>query len=351
MDSIKEFVKVSLRLPEHAKIDDLSVILGMKPLEVWPRLVLLWIWAFRNAPDGDITSLFQAGLETGKTGRILELPKEDAEIYLNGLVTVGFADEKDAIFILHDWHDGSGDYLSALEKRRTQGRIRAKRAYDKKTTKEIPEGNHADTEPNANLTRENGVDGTVSNADLTQISSRGTGTGSITGSITMKDGRTVPAIPYAEIAALWNSICVPALPAIQGMKDARKRMVKSRWFEAKERQNLIWWETYFRAIVASDFLAGRETKFRASFDWILKPSSMTKILEGNYTNRAAPGQADLYQNLPVIPDEPVRQSGESDDAFDARMVDFKKECEVFDAKYPGERERYEKQWKKEFADA
>jgi hypothetical protein len=40
----------------------------------------------------------------------------------------------------------------------------------------------------------------------------------------------------------------------------------------------------FLKAAGSDFLQGKVTDFRATFDWILKPTNFIKIIENNYAN-------------------------------------------------------------------
>ena len=44
----------------------------------------------------------------------------------------------------------------------------------------------------------------------------------------------------------------------------------------------------FRKVACSDFLCGRSGKWRADFDWILRPDNLTRILEGSFDNRGSP---------------------------------------------------------------
>lgn len=94
--------------------------------------------------------------------------------------------------------------------------------------------------------------------------------------------RHSPNCPYQKIIDAYNEHLV-GLPEVFNLTEARKRTLKARWREKKERQNIGWWVGYFNHIERSDFLMGRtDTGFAASFDWIIKLSNMIKICEGNY---------------------------------------------------------------------
>lgn len=85
---------------------------------------------------------------------------------------------------------------------------------------------------------------------------------------------------YIYIISLFNEIC-KSLPKIQKLTDTRKRAIKS----ASKQINGDF-EKLFRAVEESDFLTGRNGKWKCSFDWILKSANLIKIIEGNYTNRS-----------------------------------------------------------------
>ncbi len=101
------------------------------------------------------------------------------------------------------------------------------------------------------------------------------------------DGHAVEAdgaVPYELIRRAFIDLC-PSLPAPKesGLwSQARKRLIRCRW---KEYPSLEFWEDYFNKVESSDFLSGRVTRWRADFDWLMKPSNFEKVLEGKYANR------------------------------------------------------------------
>ena len=93
--------------------------------------------------------------------------------------------------------------------------------------------------------------------------------------------------PFENIRLAFVECC-PSLPAPKEAKawtEKRKRTVKSRW---KKNPSMDFWYGFFHKIEDSDFLSGRKTDWRASFDWIMKPANFEKISEGCYDN--APDQ-------------------------------------------------------------
>ena len=94
--------------------------------------------------------------------------------------------------------------------------------------------------------------------------------------------------PYQGICDLWNSICV-SLPKIAKLTEARKQKIRSRLdeFGCQPEEWLTTAETLFRRVQASDFLTGRKTDWKASFDWVFdNGKNWVKVTEGNYDNKA-----------------------------------------------------------------
>ncbi len=92
--------------------------------------------------------------------------------------------------------------------------------------------------------------------------------------------------PHQKIRDLYNQILGSTLPYCKSSNKTFEKMLKARWREDPERQNLEWWKEFFNYIFESDFLMGRtDSPYTASFDWIIKPTNMSKILNGNYNNR------------------------------------------------------------------
>lgn len=97
--------------------------------------------------------------------------------------------------------------------------------------------------------------------------------------------------PYNSILNLFNSICI-TLPKIKSIEGNRKKVVNSRW---KEHPDLKYFEELFQETNKSDFLSGRNDKWKGCcFDWILKPSNLQKILEGNYKNKENSSSIDEF---------------------------------------------------------
>ncbi len=111
-----------------------------------------------------------------------------------------------------------------------------------------------------------------------------------------------PTCPHEEILSLYHKI-LPELAVVKVWTPTRQSHLRSRWKESKERQNLQWWEGYFKKVKSSPFLTGNVTDFKADMEWIIKQANMVKIIEGKYdggrngkgirTNRSDPGDKTL----------------------------------------------------------
>jgi hypothetical protein len=70
------------------------------------------------------------------------------------------------------------------------------------------------------------------------------------------------------------------LPQAIKLNDSRKKLIKNRLEEYDE-------DTIKKVIIKArdnNFLSGKETNFKANFDWIFNKTNFLKILEGNYEN-------------------------------------------------------------------
>ena len=87
-------------------------------------------------------------------------------------------------------------------------------------------------------------------------------------------------IDYQGIVDMFNNTCI-SLAKVSKLTDERKKKIKTRLsnFDINDLQKA------FIKIEESDFLLGKNTKWKANFDWIFKnDENITKILEGVYDN-------------------------------------------------------------------
>ena len=89
----------------------------------------------------------------------------------------------------------------------------------------------------------------------------------------------VTAATPQQLLDAWNR-CAPNLVPAHTLTLSRTRLAQDR---LRERPALAEWEGIFRRMNASPFLRGQnDWKWRASFDWALKPDSVLHVLEGKY---------------------------------------------------------------------
>ena len=96
--------------------------------------------------------------------------------------------------------------------------------------------------------------------------------------------------PQQKIVALWISV-LPELQAPKIWDGTRQQILKARWEETEERQNLEWWRKFFEYIRTCPFLMGDvdpapdRQRFYADLPWVLKKANFLKIIEGKYDRR------------------------------------------------------------------
>jgi hypothetical protein len=88
-------------------------------------------------------------------------------------------------------------------------------------------------------------------------------------------------IPFEGIIDRYHTI-LSELPRVKVFTPKRKGMLKARWNEDKKRQSLEWWSGYFKYVCKSDFLMGRDARFKANLEWLINASNLVKVIEGIY---------------------------------------------------------------------
>jgi hypothetical protein len=90
-----------------------------------------------------------------------------------------------------------------------------------------------------------------------------------------------------RVVELWNDLCSPPLPRVSRLTDDRRRRLKARLSERSRDQpprDEVWWQAYFRRIVASPFCRGDGSRgWVADFDWAIRSETVVaRVLEGKY---------------------------------------------------------------------
>lgn len=97
----------------------------------------------------------------------------------------------------------------------------------------------------------------------------------------------VPRKDVRLVTEAWNALGLTAIKDIKPDTE-RGRMVKKRILDygVDEVLNAI------RNVGDSPFLMGKTGKFRATFDWFIRPNNFIKVLEGNYADRPRRASAE-----------------------------------------------------------
>ena len=139
------WIEVHQTLPAHRKIKKLKRELKTKTPQAVGHMVMLWLWAVDNAPDGNLSDI-----DPNDLAEAAEWSKSGSE-FVNALISAGFLDEG---MQLHDWDQYVGRLIDKRETKRAKDRERQRRARDRNKQ---PVNTPGDPSCHAPVTRDNGV--------------------------------------------------------------------------------------------------------------------------------------------------------------------------------------------------
>lgn len=84
-----------------------------------------------------------------------------------------------------------------------------------------------------------------------------------------------------KIVDRWNRLSDVGIAQVRDFTDKRKTQLQARVKNHTADHIML----AIERIRGSDFLCGRKTDWKVTFDWFIKPGNITKILEGNYDNK------------------------------------------------------------------
>lgn len=87
--------------PDHPKVKRLARLSGREPFDAFGRLVALWCWVIRFAPDGDLSDLDREDIE------------DVSGLSVEHLVACRLLDAADNKLIVHDWLSRRSNYREA----------------------------------------------------------------------------------------------------------------------------------------------------------------------------------------------------------------------------------------------
>lgn len=103
--------------------------------------------------------------------------------------------------------------------------------------------------------------------------------------------KKAPPVPFKQIVEIYNAKLGDALGVCRQLNAKRQAWLRARYKDVSlaigsdvTADVLAGFGQFYDKIARSDFLMGRKTDFRATFDWIHQSSNYLKIYEGNYEN-------------------------------------------------------------------
>lgn len=116
------WIEVHQTLPSHRKLKKLKRLLKIKTAQAVGHMVMLWLWAIDNAPDGNLSQL-----DPEDIAEACEWTK-DAGDFVQAIKEAGFIDDD---MRLHDWDDYTGLLMSRRQSKREKDRDRQRRYREK----------------------------------------------------------------------------------------------------------------------------------------------------------------------------------------------------------------------------
>ena len=111
---------------------------------------------------------------------------------------------------------------------------------------------------------------------------------------TLKDSYPKHITSSTAIQELYNTICT-SLPRCTIISDSRRRAIAT----ITKSYSMEQIEQAFKKAQASDFLSGRDNRWKCSFDWLMNTKNMIKVLEGNYDNKDSDRDEDGNKKNPI----------------------------------------------------
>jgi hypothetical protein len=137
-----DWVPVSPDLPDDPKILLLQAEMKWSNMQTWSSVVLVWFWAFRFEPDGDVTDL---GANDIALCQVLRISKKQAGVarrFFETMRKVGLIEQTtDDRLIIYEWDQRVGKMLIAKEHARMrQQRQRERNANVTRTSRDCHAG-------------------------------------------------------------------------------------------------------------------------------------------------------------------------------------------------------------------
>lgn len=266
--------RISVGLPTHPKTKKLVKRLGQAA--AW-NLVCLILWAASNRSDGDLAGMSDEDIElaadwSGEEGA-----------FVRALLEVRFLDGGDGAYMLHDWQEHN-PWAAGADMRSAKARWNAAKRH------------HGAAEADRLVPEYAAVRSAASNATSTQPAEpQDDGSNAPSPSPSPSPKKLMSAdppadlCPHVEIISAYHEL-LPELTRVRTWEPDRQALLRARWREAPERQNLTWWREFFEYVRRCPFLLGQEISghrdpFLADLEWLIRPRNFRKVIEGKYESR------------------------------------------------------------------
>lgn len=260
---------------DHPKFHRLVHILELPEPYVLGHLEFLWRVGYSsgNPMVGDALDIEIAAKWAGERGKLSA-----------ALVAVGFVDERDGKFLIHDLHENAPNYVTHRNARENERR-KPKVCGACGVTFYASDARSMFCSNACKQTSWRGRNRRDRNALRNKTERYRTSAPAHAPTHVQKIKTVTATAAPADLQALWNERVTAPIPACQELSSGRVRSATARLRE----RPLAEWGTVVDRIAASDFCRGQNDRsWVATFDWFLKPDTAVKALEGKYDNRGQP---------------------------------------------------------------
>ena len=251
------WIKVEQTLVNHNKVLDVADDLEIEVTQATGMMILIWLWALDNAPDGSLKNVRPRSLATAAqwTG--------DPDAFVEALKNAHFLDiEEDGSLYLHDWHEYGGKLTAKREAERERSRIR------RQTTNGQPTD---DQEPTDGQSTDDRTDDQETTSGKSKSKTKSKSKNLLSSEANASEESETPAadpVPYEAVKTVYHDHC-PSYPRIRKLSANRKKAIAARWKEYHG--DLATFIELFDMAEASPFLKGQN-------------DNMAKVLEGKYND-------------------------------------------------------------------
>lgn len=287
--------RISVALPSHPKTKKLIKIAGTDA--AW-RLVCLFLWAAQNRPDGNLSGMDAEDIELS-----VDWSGDDGSFVL-ALIRVGFLEEYDSGYVIHDWIEHN-PWAAGADDRKQKAQFNAlcKHYGREEAAKRMPEyaEKHCKTKEQQEPSKESADKNPATSMHAAETSNAPSLTPSPSPSPKEEEQTIVASklaqCPHQEIISIFAEE-LPDLPQprVWDGKRADALLARWRWVLADLKKKgkshdkadgLEFFRRMFGYISDSDFLMGRKTDWACSLPWIVEAENFAKIIEGQYENKVA----------------------------------------------------------------